>query len=166
LQGGAAITNFLKKLDDYDENRDFFLAQYFRNNFNNAMSNLPIVNSQVQIQRIEIWVTNRSGATTDTRAIVGLMDLGESQPYNSNIQSLTGNPLPDTGANNLYSNVVQNRDPSTVGAFLQSKGLTQVNGYEKTFARKLAPTEFYFNPQVGFISLNAQLQPNDVLAVA
>lgn len=166
LQGGAAITNFQKKLDDYDENRDFLLAQYFRSNYNTAMSNLPIVNSQVQIQRIEVWVTNRNGSTTDTRAIVGLMDLGEPQPYNPNFQSLTGSPLPQNGANSLYSAVTQNRDPSTVGAFLQSKGLSQVNDYEKTFARKLAPTEYYFNPQIGFISLNAQLQPNDVLAVA
>ncbi|MCZ0211746.1 hypothetical protein OZK63_41025, partial [Streptomyces sp. UMAF16] len=89
-----------------------------------------------------------------------LMDLGEPQPYNPNFQSLTSSPLPQNGANTLYSAITQNRDPSTVGAFLQSKGLTQVNDYEKTFARKLAPTEYYFNPQIGFLSLNAQLQPN------
>jgi cell surface protein SprA len=30
----------------------------------------------------------------------------------------------------------------------------------------LNPTDYVFNPQVGFISLNQTLQPNDVLAVA
>jgi cell surface protein SprA len=41
-----------------------------------------------------------------------------------------------------------------------------VNDYEKTFARKLDSTEYYYNPQVGFLSLNVQLQSDEVLAVA
>ena len=66
---------FEKKVDDYEENRHFLLAQYFRNNYNKAMSNLPVVNSQVQILRMEVWVTNRTGATTETSDVVGFMDL-------------------------------------------------------------------------------------------
>ena len=65
------------------------------------MANLPVVNSQVQIQRIEVWVTNRTGATTDARDIVGLMDLGEPQPFNPNVHSSTISPLPANGANDL-----------------------------------------------------------------
>ena len=45
------------------------------------MKQLPVVNSAVQILRMEVWVTNRTGATTDTRDIVALMDLGERNPY-------------------------------------------------------------------------------------
>ena len=41
---------------------------------------------------MEVWVTNRNGATTDTRDIVGLMDLGECQPYNPAINCNPGNP--------------------------------------------------------------------------
>ncbi len=67
----------------------FCSAQYFMNNYNHAMSTLPIVKSQVQILRIEVWVTNRQGYDTSSRQIVGLMDLGEQQPYNSKIHSLT-----------------------------------------------------------------------------
>src|SRR5690606_19038993 len=81
VQGGATNTSFAFKANDYEENRHFLLAQYFRNNYNKAMSQLPIVNSQVQIMRIEVWVTNRNGSTTETRDIVGLMDLGESDPF-------------------------------------------------------------------------------------
>ncbi len=44
------------------------------------MKQLPVVNSRVQILRVEVWVTNRNGATTDTRDIVGFMDLGERNP--------------------------------------------------------------------------------------
>ena len=61
LQGGSATVAFEFKADDYEENRHFLLAQYFRKNYNKAMKNLPVVNSQVQILRMEVWVTNRNG---------------------------------------------------------------------------------------------------------
>jgi len=162
LQGGAATTTFQKRLDDYEENRHFLLAGYFRENYNKAMSQLPRVNSQAQVMRIEVWVTNRTGATTDARDIVGLTQLGEG--------SSAGNTLlPDNGTNTLYQSIINNpssRNPSQVSSMLLGMGLRQVNDFEKTFARKLSPNEYYFNPQVGWLSLNQQLQPDEVLAVA
>lgn len=169
LQGGAALTKFRKKLSDYEENRHFLLSQYFKNNYNSAMSNLPVATSQFQIQRIEVWVTNRNGATTDTRDVVALMDLGENAPNNPNISSLTSRVQPDNGSNNLYQRLVNNpnnRISSSINSNLLALGLTPVNDYEKTFARKLNPNEYFFNPQVGFISLNTFLQPDEVLGVA
>jgi cell surface protein SprA len=169
LQGGGLSQTINKKLDDYDENRHFLLAQYFKNNYNTAMSNLPVVTSQVQVMRMEVWVTNKTGATTNTRSIVGLMDLGEYSPYNTNISPVQGNTLPQNNSNNLYSKLLSNdgyRDPSQVNSLLLMQGLNPVNDYEKTFARKLDSSEYYYNPQVGFLSLNIQLQPDDVLAVA
>ncbi len=169
LQGGASTQNFSKKLDDYEENRHFLLGQYFRENYNKTMRSLPIVNSQVQIQRMEVWVTNRTGATTDARDIVGLMDLAESRPYNPNVRSLTNNALPANGANDLYASLVSNpsaRNPAAINSLLLSKGLKPVDDYEKTFARKLNPSEYFFNPQVGFVSINVQLQSDEVLGVA
>lgn len=169
LQGGAAKTNFNKKLDDYEENRHFLLGDYFRQNFNKAMSNLPVVNSQIQILRLEVWVTNRTGATTETRDVVGLMDLGEGAPYNPSVMGLGAGTLPSNGANNLYSSLINTpsiRNPVTINSILMSKGLRPVEDYEKTFARKLNPNEYYFNPQVGFVSLTQQLQPDEVLGVA
>ena len=81
MQGGSATQDFSVKSDEYEENRHFLLSQYFRNNYNKAMSQLPVVNSAVQILRMEVWVTNRTGVTTDTRDIVALMDLGEGNPF-------------------------------------------------------------------------------------
>ena len=81
LQGGSAAQQFEFKADDYEENRHFLLGQYFRENYNKAMSNLPAITTPVNILRLEVWVTNKNGATTDAREIVGLMDLGESNPY-------------------------------------------------------------------------------------
>jgi cell surface protein SprA len=76
LQGGSASQVFSLKADEYEENRHFLMAHYFRRNYKNAMRDLPLVRSNVQIQRVEVWVTNRTGITTDTRDIVALMDLG------------------------------------------------------------------------------------------
>ena len=169
LQGGAATQSFQKRLDDYEENRHFLMGNFFRANFNKTMRNLPVVNSQVQVQRVEVWVTNRTGATTEARDIVGLMDLGESRPYNPSVQSLSTNPLPANGANNLFSSLVGDpnaRNPAFINSLLLSKGLRPVDDYEKTFARKLTSNEYYFNPQAGFISVNTQLQADEVLAIA
>jgi len=169
LQGGAAAQSFEIKANNYEENRHFLLAQYFKNNFNSAMQNLPVVNSQVQILRMEVWVTNRNGATTDTRDVVALMDLAETTPFNTNIVSLSSNPLPDNNANDLYGRLVNDpsaRNPALVQSRLNAIGLRPVEDFEKTFARKLRPDEYYFNPQIGFLSLNQQLREDEVLGVA
>lgn len=170
LQGGAATTTFNKRLDDYEENRHFLLGNYFTLKYNDAMSNLPVVNSQIQIQRMEVWVTNRTGATTETRDVVGLMDLGEGKPYNQRFGA-SNDPLafPSNDANTLYKSILSRpdiRNPVMVTTNLRAAGLTPVQEFEKTFARKLSPNEYYFNPQIGFLSLNQQLQPDEVLAVA
>ncbi|MEI9942820.1 MAG: cell surface protein SprA [Chitinophagaceae bacterium] len=168
LQGGSASQAFTLRADEYEENRHFLVAQYFNRNYNTAMSQLPVVNSAVQILRMEVWVTNRNGATTETRDIVALMDLGEGQPYKASLGG-TGNAasLPYNDINGLY-NILTNsgRNSSTIQSYLTGNGFAPVQDFEKTFARKLQPSDFYFNPQIGFLSLNQPLQPDEVLGVA
>ncbi len=167
VQGGAATQNFTYKADEYEENRHFLMSQFFRNNYNKAMERLPVVNSLVQILRVEVWVTNRTGATTDTRDVVALMDLGEGQPYGP--WGGLGNVPPRNDANTLYTTILNTpaaRSSSQVQSVLTGIGLQPVQDFEKTFARKLSPSDYYFNPQVGFISLNQQLQPDEVLGIA
>lgn len=168
LQGGSATQQFALRADEYDENRHFLLAQYFRENYNKNMQRLPVVQSNVQILRMEVWVTNRTGATTETRDVVGFMDLGESRPYNQR-WAAGGQAFPSNDANDLYRTVVNTpgaRNSSDVQTRLSSLGLQPVQDFEKTFARKLQPNDYYFNPQIGFLSLNQQLQPDEVLGVA
>lgn len=172
LQGGSASTLFEFKANDYEENRHFLLAQYFRGNYNKTMSSLPAIQSLVQLLQIEVWVTNRNGSTTETRDIVGLMDLGEPQPFSPFVTSTPGNTqnLPYNDANNLYRNIINDpnsRSSSFVTSRLNALGLTAVQDFEKTFARKLVlGNDYTFDPQVGFISLLQPLQPDEVLGVA
>ena len=165
LQGGSASQSFQIKADEYEENRHFLMAQYFRKNYNKAMSQLPLVQSNVQIMRVEVWVTNRTGATTDTRDVVALMDLGEDS------SRWGGRPgfLPSNDANDLYRLLLNNpntRNSTTVQSELIRQGLQPVSEFEKTFARKLLPTDYYFNERIGFLSLNQPLQPDEVLGLA
>lgn len=171
MQGGSSSQPFLVKADEYEENRHFLLAQYFRDNYNKAMRNLPIINTQVQLLRLDVWVTNRTGATTNTRDVVGLMDLGEQKPFRQPpvVVPSTGSAYPSNAANDLYRKLAANpssRNPALIGNYLNSLGLQPVQDYEKTFARKLDSTQYAFNRQLGFISLNISLQPDEVLAVA
>jgi cell surface protein SprA len=169
LQGGTSAQRFSVKSDDYDENRHFLLSQYFRGNYNAAMKQLPIVNSKVQVLRVEVWVTNRNGSTTDTRDVAAFMDLGERNPYRTGLINGSGDNLPRNDANNLYADLRNNpnfRNSSLIQNALTGYGLLPVQDFEKTFARKLQPSDYYFNPQIGFLSLNQPLQPDEVLGVA
>lgn len=168
LKGGAQTQNFSISCDNYEDFRHFLLAHTFRNNYNKALQNYPVINSLNTINRIEVWVTNRTGATENARDVVAFQDLGEANPYNTDFFK----PAPeaaDNNANLLYSKVVQTPGSREIGKVvnaLQGLGLRGRIDFEKTFARKLNPSEFSFNPQLGFISLNTQLQPDDVVGVA
>ncbi|MGN6533872.1 MAG: cell surface protein SprA [Ginsengibacter sp.] len=166
LQGGNAATHFEIKGDDYEENRHFLLAQYFKNNYNKVMSNAPAIITPVQILRLEVWVTNKNGTTTNAREIVGLMDLGESNPFHP--FTVTGT-LPDNNTNNEYASIISNpssRNSTLINTQLLGMGLNPVQDFEKTFARKLDSSQYIYNKRAGFISLSQPLQADEVLAVA
>lgn len=171
LQGGAATQVIDIKADEYEENRHFLLGQYFKENYNRVLARIPAVTTPVQIMRLEVWVTNRNGATTNTRDVVGLMDLAESRPFLQPplVNVISNVPQPDNNTNDLYSRIVSNpsnRNPALVVSNLIGLGLAPVQDFEKTFARKLDSTQYYFNRQAGYISLAQPLLPDEVLAVA
>jgi cell surface protein SprA len=162
LQGGSSAQQFEVKADEYEENRHFLLAQYFKANFNKVMGNQPAINAPIQILRMEVWVTNRNGITTDARDVVGFANLGEDgNLVNPGIPANTTNAV-----YNLAKSNPDNRNPSLVYNNLVTAGLVPVQDFEKTFARKLDSTQYTWHPQVGFLSLSQPLLPDEVVAVA
>ncbi len=175
VKDGAQTQEFYIKADDYDENKHFFIAQYFRDHYNEALEKLPSINSPINITKIEVWVTTIGAPVNDNRNIVALMDLGESEPYRQDIilPNFPAGYIPDNNTNDLYQTINQYptemRDINRVSAFLSSGPLKMVAGrdYEKVEnARRLRSNEYTFNPKLGFISLNTRLNPDQVLAVA
>jgi len=172
VSGGATTTPFEITADDYDANRHYFISQYFRDRYDDALKNLPVISSNINIRRIEVWVTNRSGRFENSRNIVAFTDLGENAEhlYSSNFTA-TSQIVPDNNTNNLYSEMVNRpglRDIANVNTILSTYAdFESGDDYEKVQnARMLTSSEYTFNPTLGYISLNSALNNDEVLAVA
>lgn len=171
VQGGAQTSEFSLTALDYEDNKHFFLAQYFADNYDNALSTLPIVNSNINITKIEVWVTNIGPAVTDNRNIVAFQDLGERNPYNQTIIPNASFFYPDNRSNDLLTkfDTTTIRNINQVTQYLSGAPFGYVAGtdFDKVEnARRLNPSEYTFNSKLGFISTNAALNADQVLAVA
>lgn len=181
-EGGAQVTNFEISAADYDANRHFFLSQYFRDHYDEALANLPVVRSGVTINKIEVWVTNKSSNFTDSRNILALQDLGEHDPHIYNqvptFQEIQGLPFPDNiypdnDVNGLYKEMATThsaiRQIQSITSELAQFGNDFIGGrdFEKIEqARMLTPSEYRVNERLGYISLNNSLSNDEILAVA
>ena len=171
-RGGVQLTDFEFSASDYDENRHFFLAHFFRNHYDQWMTQLPNILSGVTINRIELWVTNKTAATTNTRNLVALTDLGEAKKYNDKVWIPNQNDVaPSNRSNNAYNFILQTapqvRDITQSNAQLDAMDLVGGEDYEKLeSARLLSSSEYSLNSALGYVSLKSTLQPDQVLAVA
>ncbi|MCB9196386.1 MAG: cell surface protein SprA, partial [Flavobacteriales bacterium] len=173
VSGGAQVQEFEIEVDNYEENRHFFVGYHFYDEYDESMSTLPVPSSQIQIQRMEVWVTNRTNTYTDTRNILAFTDLGEAKTANlqNPAYANSSQSIPDNNHNSLYNQLNGNSsirnyvNASTVltGSF----GMQQSVDFEKVEnARLLSENEYSFNSLLGFISLNQSLNNDEVLAVA
>lgn len=173
-EGGSTIQEFELQTTDYDANRHFFLSQYFRDAYNTALKDNPLVNSPINITRIEVWVTNRNSTTEDVRSIVGLADLAEGDLTNigpADVIPVPGALLPINEANNLSDVLTTTnpiRDVSTVGQALSPYSMQEGRDYSvlQNALKLERVTDYTIHPQLGYISLNRRLADSDVLAVA
>lgn len=185
VQGGATTTEFEIWGDQYESNKHFFLSHYFRDNYENFLSNPPLIISPIQITKVEVWVTNTRQETQDTRNIVAFQDLGEANNNGAyrNSQAQRSGPdifgrffpnrgFPDNRNNALNPEVLEQtysgiRDVSQVNSQLNSAGFEEaVEFIELSNARKLRPTEFTYHKQLGYVSLSSALNQDEVVAVA
>ena len=156
---------------NYEENKHFFLARYFHDHYDDGMRTLPNLATGVTINRVEVWVTNKSGTTTNSRNIVALTDLGENSRVSNPMWAAGGQPVPANSANTEYATVVGSyaaaRDIDQTSTVLDGAGLVGGTDYEKLqSARLLSSSEYTVNNALGYISLRTSLQTDQVLAVA
>ena len=151
-QGGGTIQDFDLFGLEYDNDRHFFLSQYFRNKYDAALKNYPFIDSRVQITRLEVWITNRQNRVNTTnnnlRNIIALQDLGEAELTGSTtneIVSLSQLPTgffsrpidsPADNKNNLY-------DPGLINASAGG------GGYLNSNIREIATAGSGFNILTG-----------------
>ena len=173
-KGGASTNTFEISATDYEENRHFFLGHFFREQYDRNMRSLPTIASGISITRVEIWVTNKTAATTNNRNIIALADLGESTASNIGNHNWVG------GGTTVPSNKANSEYQQMVTTYNDARDITQTTNvldaipdfegsidYEKLQnARLLSSSEYFISPSLGYVSLNTTLQTDDVLAVA
>ena len=168
-KGGTQLTPFELNVANYEENRHFFLSQYFRERYDAAMQQIPTLTTGINITRIEVWVTNKSGTTSNSRNILALADLAESSSSKWGSGATPSTP-PENGANSEYEAMTTTynaaRDIDQAMSVL-SGVMTGGTEFEKlSAARLLSSSEYTLNSALGYISLKTALQTDQVLAVA
>ncbi|WP_339695745.1 cell surface protein SprA [uncultured Marixanthomonas sp.] len=184
-EGGATVTDYELFASEYDENRHFFLAHYFRDNYDRTLEQYPFINSNVQVTRVEIWITNRSNNTENVRNIVALQDIGESNSENIGLTVPPGgfinkprSSFPDNSNNDFNPFGINDpsvpsvlnsaiRDVATVQSGFGGVPVQQgVDYVVQENVRKLQPSEYTLHPQLGYVSLNQRLSNDEVLGVS
>jgi cell surface protein SprA len=187
IENGAVEQVTEIRPDEYDENRHFFLSHFNRAAYEGALEELPNVRSPFRITRMEVYVTNDRNETHELRNICAISYLGEGNIENySDPSPLYGpNPaptpefydhtgqylLPDNRMSTIYQALVEDKYDTkqqiNTATNLQSiYGMEPTRDFEILKARKLSPNEYTFHPELGFISLNIRLRPDQVLGVA
>ena len=175
-RGGSQTTEFSISADKYDQNRNFFLSHFFRDNYDNWCSRLPLVSSGVQITRIEVWVTNKRNNYNESRNIMAFMDIGEGEEKNISNHHWTGvaGSMPSNTSNNLLDEIKESypdaRFMSKASIALMPLVDYDFEGgkdYEKIeSARLLSSSEYTLNSHLGYIMLKTALSSDEILAVA
>ena len=184
VQNGAQSRTFELKASQYEKDRHYFLSQFFRDRYDQALRGLPTVQSGFEIRRLEVWVTNDNRTTADLRNVVSLMDLGEprlDRLYRPQFYNPASGATAATPAKNQANYLLQSltaggaaaRDNLQVESYLANLPTPGGNvplvkniDYERLRARRLQPNEYTFNAQLGYVNLNTALLPDQVLAVS
>ncbi len=177
VQNGAQSRQFEIKASQYERDRHFFLSQFFRDRYDQALKNLPTVQSGIEIRRLEVYITNDNRQSDNLRNVVALMDLAEPRRVYRQGFLLTNPPTTVSNTSNSeFAAVVTNggteaRGELTVDGYLSRATATKPAllknvDFEHVRARKLDTREYTFNAQLGYISLNTQLLPEQVLSVS
>ncbi len=176
VSGGAQVQDFEKSASEYEENRHFFLSHLFRESYEGNLNSPPRITSRINITAVELYITNTQGTFTNTRNIIGFLDLGNDRRISNEavVQRDPLVPASDNSANSLYAdldggfpNSQSIRNFNDADQILQSQGLESGSDYELLEnAALLSPNEYTLNTQLGYVSLNRTLNPQDVLAVS
>ncbi len=171
VEGGAQLSEYAVTVDDYDANKHYFLSDYFRENYNEALARLPIITSDVTITRMEVWITNKTTNFDQSRNIIAVTDLGESDPWFFVRDPAQTGDNPRNPLNNAYQELTTTysaiRDIKNATSVLENAGMTLGVDFEKIEnARLLSSREYTYNEKLGYISLNSALNTDEILAVA
>ena len=172
VEGGAQKTEFDIYADQYEANKHFFLSHYFKQYYDTSLSELPFINSPINITNIEVWITNKTGVTDNTRNIIAFLDLAEKNnpeyPEDKNIYNtyfveegsftLGDRNIPNNGSppdyedasNSLYKYLVTGSGGINNSIQLSAndlEGLRDINQATNILSQFALPPDLFFNGQ-------------------
>lgn len=176
--------------DQYDENRHFFLSHFNRRTYEKNLRQIPFIATSYRINRLEVWISDdRSDYQRNSRQVCAVSDLAE--PNDSLFTSMDprwrptinpatdpifytskGVPLPDNRVNPLYETINDDANAEiydidkTASVLNEQFGMVQTEDFEVFQGRLLSSSEYTYHPELGTISLNIRLRPNQVLGVS
>ncbi|MFT4759218.1 MAG: cell surface protein SprA [Paraglaciecola sp.] len=184
IENGGQIQPFEVAADEYDENRHFFLTHYNRETYEQALTQLPVLNTNFSIEQIQVFVKPR-GNVTQTYEILALTDLGETERFTSENPDFSPlQPVPideedcfkkrlplDIDDDQLYQKIIANPNTRKTDEVISALSSSQFNleqgvDFEKVTAVLLPPSQYSYHPQLGFISLGINIPPDQVVGVS
>ena len=176
-KGGSQTTDFYITADKYDQNRNFFLSHFFRDNYDTWCKTLPNPQSGLSIDRIEVWITNKRNNYNESRNIVAFMDLGEGDERHIANHHWTGVGAsnPTNKSNTLYNEIKESypgaryvREASNALEPLKAFGFEGGKDYEQIESARMLKegADYTLNSSLGYIMLTTALASDEILAVA
>ena len=164
IDGGSETVPFDLRPTDYDEKTHFFLSYYFRNRWEDALDDPPLLtvaDNFERITRIEVWKLQRtSPENLDLRKVIAVVDLGEEIAVREEANNYLDTVLPNTA--------IDDWDEATLTKeLIDSKGLDASDFQTGDFFKKLEEGRDYeVDDVLGYLSLNQRVQDFEAIAVA
>ena len=178
ISGGSETSEFGVRPTEYDDNAHFFLGYFFRNSWNEVLSdpnNIQLLRGFQEITEIEVWRLDIDPSTDDpnTRRGVAIVDLGEESRLVTETRDYQDIVLPDDVVDQYEDADLQqlrdNESGVTASNFLKNE-VPQPLGDEDfqtgSFVRLQENRDYTVDPNLGYVSLNQRLQDQEALAVA
>ncbi len=177
LDGGAETSSFSRRPTDYSQRKFYFLSYYFRNRWNEALSDPPnIILDAVfsHITDIEVWkLTPVAPEEQNVRQVVAVVDLGEPAEIIQSADRYTRERHPNSNLDQYDRAELQNelRTGAAVPQdYLESSAmeqpLTTVDYQVGQFKKLELGRDYDLDETLGYITLRQTIQESEALAVS
>ena len=177
IEGGSEQTEFDLRPTDYDEATHFFLSYYFRNRFEDALSdppNIRVANGFERITEIEVWkLMPTRPEEENVRQVVAMVDLGEpqevlSQANQYTLERLPGNDIDqyDDADGGEIDTDLRDGDAAP-GSYLETvKNLSSSDFQVGKFKRLERGRDYDVDEVLGYVTMRQRIQESEALAIA
>lgn len=171
---GAETTNFNIKPVDYEDAQHFFLGYYFRNRWEEALSDPPnvlIAGGFERVTAVEVWrLETRTAEDRDIRTAVALVDLAESSSILTLGDDYTNAVLPtpdgDQYTDAFLDGTLRPGGDANPKDELEALGLESFDFQAGDFKLLQENNDYTIDPILGVVSLNTPVSDNQAIAVA